>query len=347
MAAASHRPSVRIAASPVAADIGLPAAPPESLPETSPLRTARWPGSFPRPLRPPHGCCAPAPMLPTERHSCRSGHTPHGTVVSCSAWHTHIACVGVLVPFLWGFWPLPACPRTYLHARVIKARPLPFSALSCMPSPVLRTSRTPSWLRAPTAIRPYTRSLCPTWLPGRVSPVPHRSVPTCRRLRPRGGPTLAPIWSAVCCLLRESVRVGSKVHKRTLANISSWPAPQVDLLRRVLKGEDLVAREQAFQILRSLPHGHVAAVLGSLRHLGLHDLLSRTHCPERDLICALVAARILDPRSKLATARGLDEDTASSSLAESLHLASAIRETSVVATRKSSAACLPMPKVVP
>jgi len=109
----------------------------------------------------------------------------------------------------------------------------------------------------------------------------------------------------------------------------------------------LVAREQAFQILRSLPHGHVAAVLGSLRHLGLHDLLSRTHCPERDLICALVAARILDPRSKLATARGLDEDTASSSLAESLHLASAIRETSVVATRKSSAACLPMPKVVP
>ena len=124
-------------------------------------------------------------------------------------------------------------------------------------------------------------------------------------------------------LLRESVRIGSKVQKRTLANLSSWPASQVDLLRRLLKGEDLVARQQAFQILRSLPHGHVAAVLGTLRHLGLHDLLSRTRGPERDLICALVTARILDPRSKLATARGLDDRTASSSLAESLQLASA------------------------
>src|SRR6266851_648478 len=124
-------------------------------------------------------------------------------------------------------------------------------------------------------------------------------------------------------LLRESVRIGSKVQKRTLANLSSWPASQVDLLRRLLKGEDLVARQQAFQILRSLPHGHVAAVLGTLRHLGLHDLLSRTRGPERDLICALVTARILDPRSKLATGRCLDGRTASSSLAESLQLASA------------------------
>ena len=124
-------------------------------------------------------------------------------------------------------------------------------------------------------------------------------------------------------LLRESVRIGSKVHKRTLANLSSWPTTQVDLLRRVLKGEDLVARDQALQIVRSLPHGHVSAVLGTLRHLGLQDLLSRAHCPERDLICALITARILDPRSKLATARGLDEETASSSLADVLHLASA------------------------
>src|SRR5947209_12361346 len=124
-------------------------------------------------------------------------------------------------------------------------------------------------------------------------------------------------------LLRESVRIGSKVHKRTLANLSAWPTAQVDLLRRVLKGEDLVARDQVLQIRRSLPHGHVAAVLGTLRHLGLHDLLSRTRCPERDLICALITARILDPRSKLATARGLDGETASSSLAETLHLTSA------------------------
>src|SRR5438477_407638 len=123
-------------------------------------------------------------------------------------------------------------------------------------------------------------------------------------------------------LLRESVRIGAKVQKRTLSNLSSWPAAQLDLLRRVLKGEDLVARDQALQIRRSLPHGHVAAVLGTLRHLGLPDLLSRARCPERDLICALITARILDPRSKLATARGLDDETAFSSLAESLHLTS-------------------------
>src|SRR6266496_964951 len=124
-------------------------------------------------------------------------------------------------------------------------------------------------------------------------------------------------------LLRESVRIGSTVHKRPFSNLSAWPPAQVELLRRVLKGEDLVARDQAIHIVRSLPHGHVAAVLGTLRHLGLLDLLSRTRCPERDLICALITARILDPRSKLATARGLDEETASSSLAKSLHLTSA------------------------
>jgi DDE family transposase len=122
-------------------------------------------------------------------------------------------------------------------------------------------------------------------------------------------------------LLRESVRDGSKIHKRTLANLSSWPATQVDLLRRVLKGEQLVPPEQAFHIVRSLPHGHVAAVLGTLRQLGLHHLISRSRGRERDLICALITARILDPRSKLATARGLDEETASSSLAELLDLA--------------------------
>jgi hypothetical protein len=121
-------------------------------------------------------------------------------------------------------------------------------------------------------------------------------------------------------LLRESVREGSRIRKRTLANLSSWPPAQLDLLRRVLKGEDLVPREQAFQIVRSLPHGHVAAVLGTLRHLGLQDLLGRARCRERDLVCALITARVVDPRSKLATARGLDEETAASSLGELLQV---------------------------
>ena len=124
-------------------------------------------------------------------------------------------------------------------------------------------------------------------------------------------------------LLRESVREGSTIRKRTLANLSSWPPAQIDSLRRVLRGEDLVARDQALQIVRSLPHGHVAAVLGTLRQLGLDDVLARSRCHERDLVCALITARVVDPRSKLATARGLDEETASSSLAGLLQLASA------------------------
>ena len=110
-----------------------------------------------------------------------------------------IACVGVLVLFRWGCWPSPACPRTYLLASPIKARPLPSSVLSCTPSPVLRTSRTPSRIRALSAFRPYMLGLCPTRLPGRVSPVPRCSVPTCHRLRPRGAPASVPEPS--CCLL--------------------------------------------------------------------------------------------------------------------------------------------------
>jgi len=124
-------------------------------------------------------------------------------------------------------------------------------------------------------------------------------------------------------LLREAVREGPRIRKRTLANLSSWPLARIDSLRRLLKGERLAPIDQSFHILRALPHGHVAAALGALRGLGLHDLLSRSRCRERDLVCALLTARILDPRSKLATARGLDEETASSSLARSLDLTAA------------------------
>lgn len=121
-------------------------------------------------------------------------------------------------------------------------------------------------------------------------------------------------------LLRESARVGNKIIKRTLANLSDWPAAQVDLLRLVLKGESLVAPSEALAIERSLPHGHVAAALGTLRRIGLESDLARAACPERDLVCALILARILTPASKLATARGLHEQTASSSLGALLGL---------------------------
>ena len=122
-------------------------------------------------------------------------------------------------------------------------------------------------------------------------------------------------------LLRESSRVGNKILKRTLANLSDWHPTQIDALRRVLKGDSLVSPSDALQIERSLPHGHVAAALGTLRHLGLESDLARTACVERDLVCALIVARILAPASKLATARGLHEQTACSSLGALLGLA--------------------------
>src|SRR5216683_3453646 len=127
-------------------------------------------------------------------------------------------------------------------------------------------------------------------------------------------------------LLREASRVDGKIVKRTLANLSSWPAAQIDALRRVLKHESLVSPADAFQILRSSPHGHVAAALGTLRRLGLEPILSRSRGPERDLVVAMIVARILEPASKLATARGFHPETATSSLPAVLGLDEAIDE---------------------
>lgn len=127
-------------------------------------------------------------------------------------------------------------------------------------------------------------------------------------------------------LLRQASRCGSKIVKRTLANLSSWPASQVDALRRVLKRESLVSPDDAFQILRSSPHGHVAAALGTLRRLGLEPILSRSRSPERDVVVAMIVARILEPASKLATARGFHPETATSSLAAVLGLDEAVDE---------------------
>ena len=119
-------------------------------------------------------------------------------------------------------------------------------------------------------------------------------------------------------LLREAWREGRRTRKRTVANLSSLPMGQVDLIRRVLKGEALVPADDAFEILRSCPHGHVAAVVGTMNKLGLPELLSTRKHPKRQLVLAMVAARILDPCSKLATAQRLDSGTLSSSLGEVL-----------------------------
>jgi transposase len=121
-------------------------------------------------------------------------------------------------------------------------------------------------------------------------------------------------------LLRHSSRQGNKIVKTTLANLSDWPPAQVELLRRVLKGETLVSPAAALAIERSLPHGHVAATLGTLRRLGLDQRLARSRSRQRDLVCAMIVARVLAPASKLATARGLRQQTASSSLGSLLGL---------------------------
>lgn len=127
-------------------------------------------------------------------------------------------------------------------------------------------------------------------------------------------------------LLREGWREGKKTKKRTLANLSMLPPEAVDALRRALKGEVLVPAGEAFEILRARPHGHVAAVLGTLRRIGLEGMLASRTSRERDLVVAMICARILEPRSKLATARGLDAETASSTLGEELGIEAASAE---------------------
>ena len=126
-------------------------------------------------------------------------------------------------------------------------------------------------------------------------------------------------------LLRETYREGKKVRKRTLANITHWPVAKIEALRRVLRG-DLAGGDagRGLSLLRSLPHGHVAAALGALRKLGLDRVLSQGGGqPAREvaLSIAMMVARLIDPASKLATARLLDGATASCSLGAVLGLA--------------------------
>jgi Transposase DDE domain len=120
-------------------------------------------------------------------------------------------------------------------------------------------------------------------------------------------------------LLRESYREGGRVRNRTLANLSGWPQAKVDALARVLKGQQPTATlEEAFEVSRSLPHGHVAAVLGMLRELGLEELIDPVWSRQRDLVTAMAVAQVIEPDSKLAIARGLRTQTATSSLGEVL-----------------------------
>jgi hypothetical protein len=125
-------------------------------------------------------------------------------------------------------------------------------------------------------------------------------------------------------LLRESYRDGSKIRKRTLANLSDWPASRIEALRLVLRDQAVApADQEALTLIRSLPHGQVAAALGTLRKLGLDRILSQSgRQPDREvaLCIAMIVTRLTDPASKLATARYLDEETAICSLGQELKL---------------------------
>ena len=122
-------------------------------------------------------------------------------------------------------------------------------------------------------------------------------------------------------LLRESYREGDKVKKRTLANLSRLPMDRVERLQRVLRGEHVVPADGVFQVIASHHHGHVQAVRLAMNQLRFEQLIYSRRCRERDLVVAMVAARVIDPDSKLATTRWWHTTT----LAQDLGVADAVR----------------------
>jgi hypothetical protein len=127
-------------------------------------------------------------------------------------------------------------------------------------------------------------------------------------------------------LLRETYRDGGKVKNRTLANLTKWKPEKIAALRAVLRDETLLPAGEGFEIVRSLPHGHIAAALGTARRLGLDPrvkgaALMPPGVPRTRLLAlALIVARLIDPAAKLATARGLDAASAGHSLGSVLGL---------------------------
>jgi transposase len=104
-------------------------------------------------------------------------------------------------------------------------------------------------------------------------------------------------------LLREGWREGKRTRKRTLANLTDWPTPKIETLRRLLRDETLVSPDDRFDTDKTLPHGHVQAILGTIRKLGLDSVIAAKPCRERDLVVAMIAERLIHPCSKLATTR--------------------------------------------
>jgi hypothetical protein len=120
-------------------------------------------------------------------------------------------------------------------------------------------------------------------------------------------------------LLREAWREAGRVRKRTIANLTDWPLARVEALRRVLRDEPLVRADELFTIETSLPHGHVEAILGLVRRLGVDTLIATKRSRARDLVLAMIVERLVHPCSKLATTRLWSTTT----LGESLGVADA------------------------
>ena len=123
-------------------------------------------------------------------------------------------------------------------------------------------------------------------------------------------------------LLRRSIRKGKTVTHETLGNLSHLPDHLIDLIRRSLKGETFVPAAETFRITRSLPHGHVEAVLTMIRQLGVEELLASEPSRHRALVTAMIAERLLFPSSKLANTRHWHDTT----LAEELDIADATED---------------------
>lgn len=121
-------------------------------------------------------------------------------------------------------------------------------------------------------------------------------------------------------LLRHSFREDGKVKHETLGNLSHLPAHVIELVRRGLRGESVLPAESTFEILRSLPHGHVAAVLQTLRRIGLDKIIQSRRKRELNIVEAMVVMRIVAPGSKLGCAQSLRDETATTSLGSVLGL---------------------------
>jgi hypothetical protein len=136
-------------------------------------------------------------------------------------------------------------------------------------------------------------------------------------------------------LLRRSYREGGKVRHENLGNLSHLPLPIIDAIRKMLQGTVLVDLEDAFEIERSLPHGHVAAALGVLRELDLERLLSRERCRERDLAVAMICQLVIGPCSKLSMTRRFWQTTLSDELGvgEVMLSAASVRDARAVVRR--------------